>query len=39
LELLVAVVQALVFTLLSIAFTGALCSHTDDEPAGEKAAH
>jgi F-type H+-transporting ATPase subunit a len=30
LELLVAVVQALVFTLLSIAFIGMLCSHTDD---------
>ena len=31
LELLVAVVQALVFTLLSIAFIGTLCSHTDDD--------
>ncbi len=31
LELVVAVVQALVFTLLSIAFTGALCSHSEDE--------
>jgi F-type H+-transporting ATPase subunit a len=31
LELLVAVVQALVFTLLSIAFTGALCSHDEEE--------
>jgi F-type H+-transporting ATPase subunit a len=32
LELLVAVVQALVFTLLSIAFIGTLCSHADEEP-------
>ena len=39
LELLVAVVQALVFTLLSIAFISTLCSHTDDEPAGQKHAH
>jgi len=31
LELLVAVVQTMVFTLLSIAFIGTLCSHTDDE--------
>jgi F-type H+-transporting ATPase subunit a len=31
LELLVAVVQALVFTLLSIAFIGTLCSHMDEE--------
>jgi F-type H+-transporting ATPase subunit a len=31
LELLVAVVQALVFTLLAIAFTGALCSHEEEE--------
>lgn len=31
LELLVAVVQALVFTLLSIAFIGTLCSHTEGE--------
>lgn len=38
LELLVAVVQALVFTLLAIAFTGALCSHEEDE-AHEKEAH
>ncbi len=30
LELIVAVVQALVFTLLCIAFIGTLCSHTDD---------
>ena len=37
LELLVAVVQALVFTLLSIAFIGTLCSHMDEEPHGEKA--
>jgi F-type H+-transporting ATPase subunit a len=36
LELLVAVVQALVFTLLSIAFTGALCSH-DEESHGKEA--
>jgi F-type H+-transporting ATPase subunit a len=39
LELLVAVVQALVFTLLSIAFIGTLCSHTDDEPHGKEAHH
>jgi F-type H+-transporting ATPase subunit a len=32
LELLVAVVQALVFTLLCIAFIGSLCSHSEDEP-------
>jgi len=31
LELIVAVVQALVFTLLSIAFIGTLCSHPDQE--------
>lgn len=31
LELLVAVVQALVFTLLSIAFIGTLCSHMEEE--------
>ncbi|MBI5388600.1 MAG: F0F1 ATP synthase subunit A [Verrucomicrobia bacterium] len=34
LELLVAVVQALVFTLLSIAFIGTLCSHSEEEAAG-----
>ncbi len=39
LELLVAVVQALVFTLLSIAFIGTLCSHTDDESHGAKETH
>ena len=39
LVLLVAVEQALVFTLLSIAFIGTLCSHSDDEPAGQKHAH
>ncbi|MSU57308.1 MAG: ATP synthase F0 subunit A [Pedosphaera sp.] len=39
LELLVAVVQALVFTLLSIAFIGTLCSHTEEEHAGAKHAH
>jgi F-type H+-transporting ATPase subunit a len=39
LELLVAVVQALVFTLLSIAFIGTLCSHSDDEPHGKEAHH
>jgi len=33
LELVVAVVQALVFTLLSIAFIGTLCSHSDEEHA------
>jgi F-type H+-transporting ATPase subunit a len=31
LELLVAVVQALVFTVLSISFIGILCSHTEEE--------
>jgi F-type H+-transporting ATPase subunit a len=31
LELIVAVVQALVFTLLSIAFISTLCSHSEDE--------
>lgn len=31
LELIVAVVQALVFTLLCIAFIGTLCSHTEEE--------
>jgi F-type H+-transporting ATPase subunit a len=31
LELIVAVVQALVFTLLSIAFIGTLCSHPEEE--------
>lgn len=39
LELLVAVVQALVFTLLSIAFIGTLCSHTEDEPHGKETPH
>jgi len=33
LELLVALVQALVFTLLSIAFIGMFCSHTDEDGA------
>ena len=33
LELLVAVVQALVFTLLSIAFIGMFCSHSDEDGA------
>ena len=33
LELVVAVVQALVFTMLCIAFIGTLCSHTDEEHA------
>ena len=33
LELLVAVVQALVFTVLSISFIGILCSHLDEEGA------
>jgi F-type H+-transporting ATPase subunit a len=32
LELLVAVVQTLVFSLLCIAFAGSLCSHTEDAP-------
>ena len=31
LELVVAVVQALVFTVLSIAFIGTLCSHSEEE--------
>ena len=39
LEILVAVVQALVFTLLSIAFIGTLCSHSEDEPHGKEAPH
>jgi len=39
LELLVAVVQALVFTLLSIAFIGTLCSHTEEETAGKEGHH
>jgi F-type H+-transporting ATPase subunit a len=34
LELIVAVVQALVFTLLCIAFVGTLCSHTEEEGKG-----
>ena len=34
LELMVAVVQALVFTLLSIAFISTLCSHSEEEGAG-----
>lgn len=34
LELVVALVQALVFTLLSIAFIGTLCSHSEDESHG-----
>ena len=37
LELLVAVVQALVFTLLSIAFIGMFCSHSDED--GAEPAH
>ena len=36
LELMVAVVQALVFTLLCIAFIGTLCSHSEEEHAGAK---
>lgn len=35
LELIVAVVQALVFTLLSVAFIGTLCSHTDEDAHAE----
>ena len=35
LELIVAVVQALVFTLLSIAFIGSMCSHTEEEEGHE----
>ena len=34
LELMVALVQALVFTLLSVAFIGMFCSHTDEDEAG-----
>jgi F-type H+-transporting ATPase subunit a len=37
LELIVAVIQALVFTMLSIAFIGTLCSHSDEEGSGEGA--
>jgi F-type H+-transporting ATPase subunit a len=37
LELVVAVVQALVFTLLCIAFISLLCSHSEDEEGGEHA--
>jgi hypothetical protein len=33
LELLVAVVQALVFTLLCVAFTGMFCSHSSEDEA------
>ncbi|MGA4577427.1 F0F1 ATP synthase subunit A [Limisphaera sp. VF-2] len=39
LELLVAVVQALVFTLLSIAFIGTLCSHVEEEGHAHGAEH
>lgn len=39
LELLVAVVQALVFTLLSIAFIGTLCSHVEEESGGKEGHH
>lgn len=39
LELLVAVVQALVFTLLSIAFIGTLCSHPEGEGHGPEGSH
>jgi F-type H+-transporting ATPase subunit a len=34
LELIVSVVQALVFTMLCIAFIGTLCSHSEEEAAG-----
>jgi F-type H+-transporting ATPase subunit a len=37
LELLVALVQALVFTLLSVAFIGMFCSHEEEEPGSEPA--
>lgn len=37
LELMVALVQALVFTLLSVAFIGMFCSHTDED--GAEAGH
>lgn len=39
LELLVAVVQALVFTLLSIAFIGTLCSHVEEGSHSTSAEH
>jgi F-type H+-transporting ATPase subunit a len=39
LELLVAVVQAVVFTLLSIAFIGTLCSHDDTAEDGKHGKH
>ncbi len=39
LELMVAVVQALVFTLLCIAFIGTLCSHPEEEHAKHGHAH
>jgi F-type H+-transporting ATPase subunit a len=39
LELVVAVVQALVFTLLCVAFIGTLCSHLEDEHAKEGHGH
>lgn len=39
LELVVAVVQALVFTLLCIAFIGTLCSHTEEEHGKEGHGH
>jgi F-type H+-transporting ATPase subunit a len=35
LELIVAIIQALVFTMLSIAFIGTLCSHDEEESPGE----
>jgi F-type H+-transporting ATPase subunit a len=34
LELFVAVVQALVFALLTIAFVGTMCAHSEEQPGG-----
>jgi len=39
LELMVAIVQAVVFTLLCIAFIGTLCSHMEEEGAGHAHGH
>ena len=38
-ELVICTVQALVFTILSIAFIGTLCSHSEDHHEAEKAHH
>lgn len=39
LELVVAIVQAMVFTILCIAFISTLCSHVEEEGAGHKHGH